>query len=85
MSNPTAKIKIILGSVAIAAMTATATLPSALAACAPKKVCNPCAAKKGCGGCNPCAAKKGCGGCNPCAAAKKGCGGCNPCAAKKKN
>ncbi len=46
MSNPTAKIKIILGSVAIAAMTATATLPSALAACAPKKVCNPCAAKK---------------------------------------
>jgi hypothetical protein len=42
-----------------------------LAACAPKKVCNPCAAKKSCGGCNPCAAKKGCGGCNPCAAKKK--------------
>jgi hypothetical protein len=46
MSNPTAKVKIILGSIAIAAMTATATLPSALASCAPKKVCNPCAAKK---------------------------------------
>lgn len=46
MSNPTAKIKIIPGSVAIADMTATATLPSALAACAPKKTCNPCAAKK---------------------------------------
>lgn len=45
MSNPTAKVKIILGSVAIAAMTATATLPSALASCAPKKTCNPCAAK----------------------------------------
>jgi len=44
MSNPTAKVKIILGSVAIAAITATATLPSALASCAPKK---------GCGGCNP--------------------------------
>ena len=58
MPNPTAKVKIILGSLAIAAMTATATLPSALAACAPKKFCNPCAAKKSCGGCNPCAAKK---------------------------
>ena len=51
MSNPTAKVKIILGSVAIAAMTATATLPSALASCAPKK---------GCGGCNPYKAKKKC-------------------------
>ncbi len=83
MSNPTAKVKIVLGSVAIAAMTATATLPSALASCAPKTACNPCAAKKGCGACNPCAAKKkGCGACNPCAA-KKACSPCNPCAAKK--
>ncbi len=45
MSNPTAKVKIILGSVAIAAMTVTATRPSALASCAAKKTCNPCAAK----------------------------------------
>ena len=59
MSNPTARVKIVLGSVAIAAMTATATLPSALASCAPAaKSCNPCAAKKACSPCNPCAAKK---------------------------
>ena len=70
MSNPTAKVKIVLDSVAIAAMTATATLPSALASCAPKTACNPCAAKKGCGACNPCAAKKACSPCNPCAAKK---------------
>ena len=75
MSNPTAKAKIIIGSVAIAAMTATAALPTAvMAGCGAKKTA--------CGGC---AAKKRCGGCNPCAAKKKGCGGCNPCAAKKKN
>jgi len=46
MSNATAKVKIILGTVAIAAMTNTATLPSAPASCAPKKTSNPCAAKK---------------------------------------
>ena len=46
MSNPTPKVKIVLGFVAIAAMTATATLPSVLASCAPAKSCNPCAAKK---------------------------------------
>jgi hypothetical protein len=50
--------------------------PVQLAACSPKKACNPCAAKKACNPCapkaNPCAAKA-----NPCAA--KG----NPCAPKK--
>ncbi len=50
-----------------------------MAACAPKKKCNPCAAKKACGACNPCGAKKAC---NPCGA-KKACGACNPCGAKK--
>ncbi len=55
----------------------------ALAQCAPKKKCNPCAAAKcnpcaaACNPCNPCAAKQ-CGACNPCAAGA--CNPCNPCA-----
>ncbi len=55
-----------------AVLTDGVSVAPALAQCAPKKKCNPCAAAK----CNPCAAAK----CNPCAAAK-----CNPCAAAKCN
>ncbi len=79
-------IAALCGSAATVALPAAAASPDQpgaiqIAACAPKKACNPCnpcAAKNPCNPCNPCAAKNPC---NPCAAKNP----CNPCAAKKTN